>query len=253
TGGLEYRWGDGDMMVRTVEMIANREGFGDIIAEGSARMSERFGPETEAFKVTVKDQEFPMHEPRLKYALGVGYAVAPVGADHMMNIHDTMYVNEGRSIERVNSALEKKIGPVSATSLGEDKMQIFYYEVNFRHFMDCAQMCHFYPYDYQQLADVLSGVTGIEYSIRDIMDVGVRAQTLSRLFNLREGFTADDDKIPARVMKAFSKGPIAGNEITEDAFSWAKRRYYEMMNWDPETGVPSEACLDELGLKGLLA
>jgi aldehyde:ferredoxin oxidoreductase len=132
-------------------------------------------------------------------------------------------------------------------------MQIFYHEVNFRHFMDCAQVCHFYPYDYQQLADALSGVTGLEYSIRDVMDVGVRTQTLSRLFNLREGFAANDDKIPGRVMKAFSKGPIAGNEINEDAFYWAKRRYYEMMGWDPETGEPTDACLEAYELKGLLA
>ena len=100
---------------------------------------------------------------------------------------------------------------------------------------------------------MLSGVTGIEYGIKDIIAVGARAQTLSRLFNLREGLTVDDDKIPGRVMKAFSEGPIAGNEINEDAFYWAKRRYYEMMKWDPETGVPGEECLDELGLKELLA
>jgi aldehyde:ferredoxin oxidoreductase len=95
-------------------------------------------------------------------------------------------------------------------------------------------------------------MTGIEYGIHDILAVGARAQTLSRLFNLREGFTADDDKLPKRVMKAFKSGPLAGVEITSEAFDWAKRRYYELMKWDPDTGVPSPACLNELELEALL-
>ncbi len=98
----------------------------------------------------------------------------------------------------------------------------------------------------------LSGVTGIKYGIHDILAVGARAQTLSRLFNLREGFTADDDKLPKRVMKAFKSGPLADVEITEVAFNWAKQRYYELMKWNSETGVPSQACLEELGLQDLL-
>lgn len=252
TGGLEVRWGDADLLVRAVEMIAHREGFGDILAEGVARMSRRFGAATEPFNLTVKGQELPMHEPRLKHALGVGYAVAPVGADHMMNMHDTDFASEGGGLERVNAALENKIGPVSPKVLNEDKMQIFLHELNWMHFQDCAVNCHFYPYDYHHLARALSGATGLEYGIHDILNVGARAQTLSRLFNLREGFTADDDKLPRRVMKAFKRGPIAEVEISEDSFAWAKRRYYELMKWDPDTAVPSEECLQELELDGLL-
>jgi len=92
----------------------------------------------------------------------------------------------------------------------------------------------------------------VTYSIQDILAVGARAQTLSRLFNLREGFTADDDRIPTRVMKAFGEGPIADNEISEQDFAWAKNRFYEMMEWDAETGEPTEACIQSLGLDMLL-
>jgi len=49
-------------------------------------------------------------------------------------------------------------------------------------------------------------------------------------------------------MKAFKSGPLAGTEITPEAFAWARRRYYELMQWDPETGVPSAECLKELGI-----
>jgi aldehyde:ferredoxin oxidoreductase len=254
TGGLEFRWGDADLLVRAVEMIANREGFGDVMAEGVARMSERFGPESAAFNITVKGQELPMHEPRLKAALGVGYAVAPVGADHMMNIHDTGYTNSGRGLDRVNSALpeDQQIEPLSNKVLNEDKLRLMHTEVNWSHFQDCALTCMFYPYDYAQLAQVLSAITGVEYTIQDILAVGARAQTLSRLFNYREGFTVEDDTLPKRVRSAFAEGPLEGTEITDDDFAWAKRRFYELMDWEPDTGAPTKSCLEDLELEAFL-
>jgi aldehyde:ferredoxin oxidoreductase len=252
TGGLEFWWGDPNILLKSVEMIAHREGFGAVMADGVARMSQRFGPATAEFNLTVKGQELPMHEPRLKQVLGVGYAVAPVGADHMMNVHDTDFVSEGEGLKRVNAVLTKKIGPLKPSYLGEDKLQVFYHELNWMHFQDCAVNCHFYVYHYDHMADALSGVTGVEYSMRDILDVGERAQTLARLFNLREGFTADDDKLPKRVMKAFETGPLAGVEINEESFNWARRRYYELMKWDPDTGVPSKESLQRLEIDRLL-
>ncbi len=252
TGGLEYHWGDADLLVRSVEMIARREGFGDVMAEGVARMSARLGPATEPFNLTVKGQELPMHEPRLKHALGVGYAVAPVGADHMMNIHDTSFAFEGWALRRVNAAMQAPVDPLPPYVLNEDKMQIFYHELNWRHFQDCALNCLFYCYDYHHLAEALSGVSGVEYTIHDVLAVGARAQTLARLFNLREGFTADDDRLPKRVMRAFTNGPLAGVEITEETFAWAKRRFYELMKWDPKSGVPTAECLRALALDRLL-
>jgi aldehyde:ferredoxin oxidoreductase len=252
TGGLVYRWGNGDLLVRSVEMIARREGFGHVMAEGVARMSARFGPASEPFNLTVKGQELPLHEPRHKHVMGVGYAVAPVGADHMMNIHDTTFETDGGSLRRVNAALEDPVGPVPKDVLNEDKMQIFFIELNWMHFHDCAVICQFYTYDYDHLAEALSGVTGVEYSIHDVLDVGARAQTLARLFNLREGFTAGDDRLPGRVMQAFDSGPLAGIEIDDEDFAWARRRFYELMQWDPDSGTPAGQCLRRLELDRLL-
>ncbi len=252
TGGLEYRWGDGDLVVRSVEMIAKREGFGDVLAEGVARMAERFGPQSQPFNLTVKGQALAMHEPRLKPAMGVGYAVAPVGADHMMNMHDTAYTRAGRSIDRINSALAEPIGPVDRQALDEDKLTVFYNELNWSHFQDCALICMFYCYDYERMAQALSGVTGVEYTIPDVLAIGERAQTLARLFNQRQGFTADDDVLPKRVTTAFEEGPIEDNAIRDADFVWFRRHFYERMGWDPESGVPSEARLRVLGLDALL-
>ena len=110
----------------------------------------------------------------------------------------------------------------------------------------------FYPYDYTHLAEALSGVTGHDYTPRDILAVGERAQHLSRMFNLREGFSVDDDKLPKRVMKAFKNGPLAGQEITDEAFSSARQMWYELMGWTPD-GVPTAERLAELGIDDLFA
>lgn len=252
TGGLEYRWGRADLLLRSVEMIARRQGFGDVMAEGVDRMSARFGPATQPFALTVKRQELPMHEPRLKHAMAIGYAVAPVGADHMMNVHDTAYTSDGPNIDRVNAALEVPVAPLRPDELSEEKMRLFCHEVNWRHFQDCGVTCHFFCYDYDHLAEALSGVTGVEYGIREVLDVGARAQTLARLFNTREGFTAEDDVLPKRVMEAFDDGPLAGIGISEGAFNWAKHRFYALMGWDADSGAPTEECLRRLKLDGLL-
>jgi aldehyde:ferredoxin oxidoreductase len=255
TGGLEYHWGDGDLVVRSVEMIGRQAGphgaWGKVMAEGVDRMAARFGPQAEPFNITVKGQELPMHEPRLKPAMGVGYAVAPVGADHMMNMHDTAYVRDGGSIHQVNLVADPPVEAAPRASLDENKLAIFYHELNWSHFEDCALICQFYCYDYAQGAEALSGATGIEYTPADVLAVGERAQTLSRLFNQREGFTAEDDVLPRRVMTAFDKGPIAGEGIADDEFAWFRRNWYARMGWDPDTGEPTEERLRALGLRDL--
>ena len=214
-------------------------------------MAAHLGPAAEPYNLTVRRQELPMHEPRLKPAMGAGYAVAPVGADHEMNMHDTAYLRPG-GMRRVNSALAEPLGPLSRTALDEKKSVVFYHELNWAHFLDCALICQFYCYDYAQMAEALSGVTGVEYGIHDILAIGERAQTLSRLLNLREGSGAAEDRLPRRVMTAFASGPIQDSGITDEDFAWFLRRFYERMGWDPETGEPTAERLEALGVAGLL-
>jgi len=91
TDGLELNFGNAEAMVALVEKIGNRDGFGDLLAEGSARAAARFGQEAQDLVVTVKGQEFPAHMPRVKRSLALIYAVNPFGADHMSHEHDPSY------------------------------------------------------------------------------------------------------------------------------------------------------------------
>ena len=155
--------------------------------------------------------------------------MAPVGADHMMNVHDGEYSSPGGSIDRVRAVYPAE--PMPVTVLDEKKVELFYHEVNWKHFMDCAVVCMFYPYNYVQLAEAVSGATGHDYTAEEILRVGERAQQLCRLFNLREGLTAADDRIPKRIMQPFTEGPAAGVEITEQNFLAARGQWYGMMGW----------------------
>jgi aldehyde:ferredoxin oxidoreductase len=242
----DLRWGDAALTVQLVEQIGYREGLGDLLAEGVARMAEQIGQGAEAFARHVKGQELPMHEPRIKHALGVGYALSPTGADHMHNLHDTLAEGEGRFLDRLRE-FNPDLKPVKATVLNEDKLRLYFYQVNNRHFLDSAVMCMFLPYTPAQMADLVNAVTGWDVDLDETQAIGQRAITLSRVFNLREGFTAADDDLPRRFFSPFDKGEDRKAVPLDEAdFEWAKRYYYQMMEWDEQTGSPTREALERL-------
>ena len=88
TGGLALEFGNKEVLLKLIEMIAKREGIGDILAEGSYRAAERFGKDAVKYSMTSKKMEFAAHEPRGKWNVGLAYAVSPNGADHIVVEHD---------------------------------------------------------------------------------------------------------------------------------------------------------------------
>jgi aldehyde:ferredoxin oxidoreductase len=249
TGGLVLQWGDGALLLELIERISRREDLGDFLAEGVSRMAAQIGADTDEFALHVKGQELPMHEPRIKHALGVGYALSPTGADHMHNLHDTMYQGEGRPLDELR-AFNSSLQPVGATVLNEDKMCLYFHAVNHRHFLDSVVMCHFLPYSPQQIVDLVNAVTGWDVDLPEIQAIGQRAITLARVLNLREGLTADDDTLPPRFFAPFWKGEARGAKpLDKKAFERAKGHYYAMMGWDRETGVPTVEEMERLDVR----
>src|SRR3989304_6073860 len=94
----------------------------------------------------------------------------------------------------------------------------------------------------------VNSVTGWNMSLYEVLKVGERANTLARLFNCREGFTPDDDVLPQRLHEGIGNGPLKGQRIDPAEFLAARRVYYEMAGWNPETGRPTSAKLAELGI-----
>ncbi|UCC64758.1 MAG: aldehyde ferredoxin oxidoreductase C-terminal domain-containing protein, partial [Anaerolineae bacterium] len=247
-GGQALHWGDGVLLLRLIEQIARREGLGESLAEGVARMAARIGQGADALALHVKGQELPMHEPRIKHGLGVGYALSPTGADHMHNLHDTMYRREGTALDKVR-VFDSGLKPMEATVLNEEKMRLYFYHVNYRHFLDSAVMCMFLPYTPQQVVALVNAVTGWDVDPHETQAIGQRALTLSRIFNLREGFTAADDTLPGRFFSPFLKGEARkAQPLDAAAFEEAKQTYYQMVGWDWETGVPAMETLERLDI-----
>ena len=243
TGGIELKFGNAEAMMKMVEMIAKREGIGDILAEGVKRAADKFGRGAAEYAMQIKGQELPMHDPRGKVGLGIGYATSPTGADHCHNMHDTELVRVNRTMR----ALGIQEG-LPATELSPAKVRMFQYLTNLQHFRNSALVCMFLPYDPHQLTELVNGATGWNTSIWEIMKVGERALALARLFNAREGFTAKDDYLPERLYKGVSRGPLKDKGINKEAMQQAIQTYYEMSGWDPERAVPTATKLHELGL-----
>jgi aldehyde:ferredoxin oxidoreductase len=241
--GLDLRFGNQEAWIQVVELIAHRKGFGAVLADGSFRAAERYGPEAIALAPVVKKQELPAHEPRLKQGLGLGYMVSPTGADHMHNLHDTAYTKRTNSLHPLGI-----FKPLPVTDLSPDKARMLAYTVNWRLFVNSAVTCMFLPWTMEQLTDLTHAATGWDTSLFELMKVGERVNTLSRLFNLREGITAETDKLARRYLTPFEAGPIKGVAIPAQGIMDARRSYYSIMGWDPETGVPTEGKLLELSL-----
>lgn len=248
TDGLELRFGNAQAVLEMIERIARRQGIGDLLAEGTLRAAKYIGRGAERLAMHVKGQEVPMHEPRLKHGLGVGYAISPTGADHCHNVHDTEYEINGSThdIDEVRSF--GFLNPISARDLSEDKVRLLYYVSNWRHFENMAVKCWFVPWTVAQMEELVRATTGWNTTALEMFKAGVRTVTLARLFNLREGFTVADDTLPERFFQAFRRGTLAGVAVPPDKLKRSIHDYYELMGWDRDNGVPTKAHLFELGL-----
>ncbi len=246
TGGIELKFGNAEAMMTMVEMIARREGLGDILAEGTKRAAEKIGHGAAEYAMQIKGQELPMHDPRGKVGLGIGYAISPTGADHCHNMHDDEYqAGSGGFNDLMELGIQE---PLSLLDLSPAKVHMFQCVANWEHFKNCAVICMFLPFNHSQIMQLVSGATGWNTSVFELMKVGERALALARAFNAREGYTAKDDIIPERLYEAFSSGPLKDKEIDRETMHQAIQTYYKMAGWDPERAVPTAEKLQELGL-----
>ncbi|MBL7168613.1 aldehyde ferredoxin oxidoreductase family protein [Candidatus Bathyarchaeota archaeon] len=243
TGGLDLSFGNAEAMLTILSMMGRREGLGDILAEGTKRAAESLGGGAEAYAVHVKGQEVPMHEPRLKKALGLGYAVSPTGADHCHNIHDT-FMRDTNYAKVAPLGITEKV-PID--SLGPGKVRLYKYWMEMRVLANCLSVCSFPPWRFTEYVDLVETVTGWDTTLLELAKVSQRTLTLARLFNVREGFTAADDWLPPRFFSPQTSGALSETAVVPGDLRRAIDTYYGMMGWDAE-GVPRTGTLHELGV-----
>ena len=252
TGGLDLRFGNAEAMLTLLEQIARRQGFGDLLAEGSMRAAEKIGGEAKFFAIQVKGQELAMHEARGKYNVGMGYAISEIGADHLVVAHDPGFINPD-SIQ-FKSAFSLGITVAQpARLLNDEKMKHFYILEKWGSLEKVVGYCFFgpSPRSFIHPDDVLTSInaaTGWNLSMEDVLKIGERATNMARIFNLREGFSRKDDTLPERIFQGLENGPLKGLGLPREEFERALTILYTLKGWDPETGVPGLERLEALSL-----
>jgi aldehyde:ferredoxin oxidoreductase len=252
TDGLELRFGNAEAMLAMIEKIALRQGFGDLLAEGSKRAAEKIGGDAKFFAIQVKGQELAMHEPRGKYNVGMGYAISEIGADHLVVAHDPAFANP-------DSIQFKSAAPLGITVaqpprvLNAEKMSHFYALERWGSLEKVVGYCFFgpAPRSFIHPDDVLvslNAATGWNLTMAEALQIGERATNLARIFNLREGFSRKDDTLPERLFTGLENGPLEGNAIPREDFEQSLTTLYGLKGWNPETGVPTRERLESLSL-----
>jgi aldehyde:ferredoxin oxidoreductase len=236
TGGLDIRYGDIKMIHRLIEMTGCREGFGDMLAEGSATLAERFGvPE---LAVTVKRLEVPMHDARAFAGMAVTYALSPCGASHMQG---DMYAVDMGQCEAPEIGIE--LGDRFESS--QEKGRMAARQQAWRNLYNALTLCQFQDIGVEKMLTALKCVTGWDLNANDLLNMGKRIVTLKRMLNIRRGITSADDHLPALLLKPFKEGGTEGNVPDMDAL--LKGAYFEY-GWDPSTGKPTRETITKLGL-----
>lgn len=219
------RFGEADKMIKMVEMIAKQEGVGADLCKGVKYASEKYGGTD--FAMQVKGLEFPQYEPRGSWGMSLSYAVSDRGACHM------------RAYAPNEEVFAASIPPY--TSEGKGQMVYNLGEFNAVKFSLC--ICDFWgTISYDIMAEMLTLVTGRQWTADEMGEVGRRVLNIGRAFNQREGFNRAHDTIPKRlVMDALGgEGPAAGQKIPQEAFEDMLDQYYEVMGWDKNGMMPED-------------
>ncbi|MFW9868603.1 MAG: aldehyde ferredoxin oxidoreductase family protein [Candidatus Thorarchaeota archaeon] len=232
--GITPEWGEVESAIVLAEKIANREGIGDLMAEGAAQFGEKFGVSNLA--VHVNGLELPMHDPRGFSGHAIGYATSPRGACHMSA--DMYNVQMGQPNEAFNIESEDRFA---------NEAELVARLQNFRALTNSSVMCNFYPADGDQLLKLIQLATGWNITIEELVQTGERIFTMMRLLNLKLGYDPKNEGLPELVLRPM-EGATEGHvpDIETQLKTW-----YEYRGWDRKSGHPPNDKLEKLGLLNL--
>ena len=242
TGGLAIEWGDGDVLIKVVKQIAAGEGLGELFSEGIVGAAQEIGGGAEDLIVHVKNLDFPAHDPRAVFGLSVNYATGTRGACHERGDPQSgalglAYPELGFPEAPENFDMEA--APRVAKSW-QDASSLY------NQLTLCKFMVKGSTMTLTQIKDAFNYVTGWDWEVSDLIRTGERAITMERLFNIREGFTREDDALPKKMFIPAKEGARAGK--VPEPFEEALDKYYEMRGFDKD-GVPTPETLKDLGLE----
>ncbi|HEV3059131.1 MAG TPA: aldehyde ferredoxin oxidoreductase family protein [Vicinamibacterales bacterium] len=233
---LGLRFGDAAGVLAAIHAIAERQGIGALLAEGSRRAAIETGSDSSYWAMHVKGLELPGYDPRSLKTMALGLAVSPRGACH--NRSGAYEADFSGEVDRLRG--DSGRGTVVAAS--ED----------FAAVLDSLIVCKFlrkcFTDFYTEAAEMLALVTGWDYTGAEVRRAGERIQTLKKLFNIRERWQPEDDWLPQRLLnESLPTGVAQGVGLSPHELREMVRGYYRAREWD-ENGFVPEWKLDELGI-----
>lgn len=233
--GMDLSFGNGEALVKLIEQMGKREGLGDDATDGSYVLAEKYGF-PEAF-IGVKKQEIPAYDPRGVQGMGLTYATSNRGACHV----------RGYTIANEVLGVHEKLDPL----VTEGKAATVKVFQDLTALVDSAGLCLFVTltpgFGFEDMRALIRGATGFDYTVKEIKDASERIWNLEKLFNLKAGFTRDDDTLPKRLLE--EPLPLGGPKGQVCRLEEMLPEYYELRGWDKD-GIPTAETLKALGLDG---
>ena len=245
-GGLDLSWGNGEAIVELVEMIARREGIGDLLAEGVRRASARIGGGADAFAMHAGGQELPMHDTRYEPLVAVGYQVDATPGRHtasMSGLIDNAILREAIAAAGIRPPGRYEV---------EGKGRVLAAVNQLLHVLNCSGLCIYAVLmGRPPLREWINAATGWELDVAEMLELGRRVQLTRHAFNAREGLELGDSDLPDRAIgrPPLQRGPLRGVTLDMEAMT---QEYYQAVGLDPKTGMPTEDARQALGLDRLL-
>ncbi len=243
TDGIELTWGNGEAIIKMVEKMARREGFGEILGDGSFLAAKRIGKGSEDFAIHVKGQELALHDPRAFFSWAVAYATAHRGACHILA--PTYWLERGLTFPELG--YDKPLDRFATEGKGT-WVKIFQ---DFCEVLESLVMCKFSLYGNlrgNHILQLLNLATDWGMNLKEMVQTGERGFNLKRMINVQLGVTSKDDTLPKRLLTEPTQEGGAQGRIPP--LETMLKEYYRERGWD-ENGIPFLAKLEELGLNSL--
>jgi len=223
--GREITWGDEDAILELIQRIADRQGIGDVLADGARRIIEKW-PEMDKVILQVKGLEQSAYDSRPSISMGLAYATSDIGAHHTRAWTIAKEMEEGQGWsddEKVDTVIyHQKLRPLF-DMLGVCRLPWIELGLSERHYEN------FYRY-----------VTGKESTLEELLELSNDIYDLTRLINVRLGVSRKDDSLPHKVWaNPPLTGPNAGRVIDRDDFQRLLSLYYKKRGWDEEGKPPA--------------
>jgi aldehyde:ferredoxin oxidoreductase len=260
TDGLKLEWGNAEAVLEMVRRIAEREGLGDILAEGPLRAAEKIGPQALQYCIHVKGMSNLHSDERPTPSLALGIATSSRGADHLRSRPAIdLYHLPQDLLRKIYGGPKAYEGPLSSDyTVYEGKARMVQWQEMMYQAIDSAGICKYHTIflspnliGFEELSKLIYYNTGMEFTPEEIWDIADRAYTLERLFNIREGLKRADDGLVDRYFDEptpIGLPIVRGKSIDRDKFNEMIDEYYQLHGWD-EQGQPRPETLKMLGLK----